>query len=345
MVDRNIKVDDFVKSEEAYKSTKLPKGEYPANGQGTSYRGSRPPRVGHGGRHQRTDNYNTNDRGPTISRMSFTAYTDRVIIAMLLPCPLMVGTPRKENLDKYCDYHKEKWHYTNDCYQLKRQLEMALESEKLNHLVKDVRQQGNNRGRQQGNNITNGKIINMVRVRGEDLKHKYQRNQEEDWMNTPITFSPISADDVSDSRWGNSQRTTDSDENRIQCNVRVKGYPYTYHPTLTECELEHYSGGAKAKGLRSEEKQSNNGRSGRMRQERHRELVACQLNGEFVANSEGMTKYLTKAKEHVAPFKRFSIDNIPRNQNQKANVLSKLASVSFNHLTKEVLVEVLNRKS
>ncbi|GJX78310.1 hypothetical protein Tco_0325121 [Tanacetum coccineum] len=34
-----------------------------------------------------------------------------------------------------------------------------------------------------------------------------------------------------------------------------------------------------------------------------------------------------------------------QNQNQKANVLSKLASVAFNHLTKEVLVEVLNTKS
>ncbi|GJZ98021.1 reverse transcriptase domain-containing protein [Tanacetum coccineum] len=31
-------------------------------------------------------------------------------------------------------------------------------------------------------------------------------------------------------------------------------------------------------------------------------LVACQLNHEFVANSEGMTKYLTKAKEHATLF-------------------------------------------
>ncbi|GJZ18591.1 hypothetical protein Tco_0554714, partial [Tanacetum coccineum] len=31
--------------------------------------------------------------------------------------------------------------------------------------------------------------------------------------------------------------------------------------------------------------------------------------------------------------------------NQKADVLSKLASVAFNHLTKEVLVEVLNERS
>ncbi|GJX68382.1 reverse transcriptase domain-containing protein [Tanacetum coccineum] len=39
------------------------------------------------------------------------------------------------------------------------------------------------------------------------------------------------------------------------------------------------------------------------------------------------------------------IENIPRNQNQKVDVLSKLALVAFNHVTKEVLVEVLNMKS
>nr|GEU67357.1 reverse transcriptase domain-containing protein [Tanacetum cinerariifolium] len=46
---------------------------------------------------------------------------------------------KKENQDRYCDYHGEKGHYTNECFQLKRHLEMALESGKLNHLIKDVR--------------------------------------------------------------------------------------------------------------------------------------------------------------------------------------------------------------
>ncbi|GJS26523.1 reverse transcriptase domain-containing protein [Tanacetum coccineum] len=74
-------------------------------------------------------------------------------------------------------------------------------------------------------------------------------------------------------------------------------------------------------------------------------LVAYQLKGEFVASSEGRAKYIAKAKELTASFRKFSIENVPRNQNQKADVLSKLASVAFNHLTKEVLVEVLNEKS
>ncbi|GJW98264.1 reverse transcriptase domain-containing protein [Tanacetum coccineum] len=55
-------------------------------------------------------------------------------------------------------------------------------------------------------------------------------------------------------------------------------------------------------------------------------LVACQMNGEFVASSEEMAKYLTKAKERTTLFKRFSIENIPRNQNQKTDVLSNMRS-------------------
>ncbi|GKE40151.1 reverse transcriptase domain-containing protein [Tanacetum coccineum] len=42
-------------------------------------------------------------------------------------------------------------------------------------------------------------------------------------------------------------------------------------------------------------------------------LVACQLNGEFVASSEGMAKYLAKAKDLSVLFKKFALENVPRN--------------------------------
>ncbi|GKC52883.1 reverse transcriptase domain-containing protein [Tanacetum coccineum] len=74
-------------------------------------------------------------------------------------------------------------------------------------------------------------------------------------------------------------------------------------------------------------------------------LVTSQINVDYVASNDRMVKYLAKAREHIACFKNFSIKNIPRNQNQKADVLSKLASFAFNHLTKEVLAEVLNERS
>nr|GEX80479.1 reverse transcriptase domain-containing protein [Tanacetum cinerariifolium] len=142
------KVDDFVKFEEAYKSTEFPKGEQPERGHGTTLKGGRPARLGHGNGHQKTDIYGRRDH-----------------YQLYVP-------PRAQNW-RYYDYHGEKGHYTNDCYHLKMQLEAALESGKLNHLVKDVRHRGNNRGRQPGNN-------------------------NEAWMNVPITFPSIIADDVSD---------------------------------------------------------------------------------------------------------------------------------------------------
>nr|GEW19863.1 hypothetical protein [Tanacetum cinerariifolium] len=74
-------------------------------------------------------------------------------------------------------------------------------------------------------------------------------------------------------------------------------------------------------------------------------LVASQINGNYIASCDNMVKYLAKAKEYIACFKSFSIKNILRNQNQKADVLSKLALVAFNHLTKKVLVEILNERS
>ncbi|GJS59715.1 hypothetical protein Tco_0654499 [Tanacetum coccineum] len=54
------------------------------------------------------------------------------------PQPL-IGTPEKQNLNKFCDYHGDRGHNTNDSYQLKKQIEEAVASGKLAHLVKDIR--------------------------------------------------------------------------------------------------------------------------------------------------------------------------------------------------------------
>nr|GEX99316.1 reverse transcriptase domain-containing protein [Tanacetum cinerariifolium] len=58
-----------------------------------------------------------------------------------------------------------------------------------------------------------------------------------------------------------------------------------------------------------------------------------------------MIKYLEIAKGLVSGFKTFSISQVPRSKNKKADALSKIASTSFAHLSKQVLVEVLETKS
>ncbi|GJU69452.1 reverse transcriptase domain-containing protein [Tanacetum coccineum] len=74
-------------------------------------------------------------------------------------------------------------------------------------------------------------------------------------------------------------------------------------------------------------------------------LVANQVLGTYVAKEENMIKYLEKAKSMVSGFANFSISQVPRSKKKKADALSKIASTSFAHLSKQVLVEVLKEKS
>nr|GEV45151.1 reverse transcriptase domain-containing protein [Tanacetum cinerariifolium] len=74
-------------------------------------------------------------------------------------------------------------------------------------------------------------------------------------------------------------------------------------------------------------------------------MVANQVNGTYVAKETDMIRYLEKVKVLTNSFKAFSIKQIPRSENKKADALSKIASTSFAHLSKQVLVEELKEKS
>nr|GFB85463.1 reverse transcriptase domain-containing protein [Tanacetum cinerariifolium] len=58
-----------------------------------------------------------------------------------------------------------------------------------------------------------------------------------------------------------------------------------------------------------------------------------------------MIKYPEKVKSLVNGFTNFSINQVPQSKNKKADALSKIASTSFAHLSKQVLVEILKEKS
>ncbi|GKE72554.1 reverse transcriptase domain-containing protein [Tanacetum coccineum] len=74
-------------------------------------------------------------------------------------------------------------------------------------------------------------------------------------------------------------------------------------------------------------------------------LVANHVNGSYIAKEPGMIQYLDKVKTLSSGFKKFSIKQVPISENKKANALSKIASTSFAHLTKQVMVEKLKEKS
>nr|GEZ07396.1 reverse transcriptase domain-containing protein [Tanacetum cinerariifolium] len=74
-------------------------------------------------------------------------------------------------------------------------------------------------------------------------------------------------------------------------------------------------------------------------------LVANKVNGTYVSKEVEMIRYLEKVRTLTNSFKVFSIRQIPRSENKKADALSKIASTSFAHLSKQVLVEELKEKS
>ncbi|GJX79936.1 reverse transcriptase domain-containing protein [Tanacetum coccineum] len=74
-------------------------------------------------------------------------------------------------------------------------------------------------------------------------------------------------------------------------------------------------------------------------------LVANEVNGTYVAKETDMVRYLEMVKTLTTSFKAFSIKQVPRSENKKADALSKIASTSFAYVSKQVLVEELKEKS
>ncbi|XP_035841372.1 uncharacterized protein Mb2253c-like [Helianthus annuus] len=75
------------------------------------------------------------------------------------------------------------------------------------------------------------------------------------------------------------------------------------------------------------------------------QLVVKQYQGEYEAKDNTMAQYMAKVKEMANVFETFKLEYIPRGRNRKSDALSKLASVAFDHLAREVKVEVLTSPS
>ncbi|GKD33624.1 reverse transcriptase domain-containing protein [Tanacetum coccineum] len=138
--------------------------------------------------HRRGEGRNMRTCAPYDRREGFTPLTKtpKEILAMdnvnFPPPPPMVGTLEKRNMNKFCDYHQDQGHNTNDCYHLKKKIEEVVSSGRLAHLVKDIRQ-GGQKGK--GPAKEKEKVINMVRSQGYQ-KRPYERVKH--WMDNAIAF-------------------------------------------------------------------------------------------------------------------------------------------------------------
>ncbi|GKB27862.1 hypothetical protein Tco_0867263 [Tanacetum coccineum] len=56
------------------------------------------------------------------------------------PPPPMTTPVEKRNARKFCEFHKEVGHTTDECMHLKRPIEEMLKAGKLSHLIKELKQ-------------------------------------------------------------------------------------------------------------------------------------------------------------------------------------------------------------
>nr|GEY43214.1 reverse transcriptase domain-containing protein [Tanacetum cinerariifolium] len=56
------------------------------------------------------------------------------------PPPSMVTPVEKRSSNKFCDFHNDKGHRTNECMQLKKQIEELVRAGKLSYLIKEIKQ-------------------------------------------------------------------------------------------------------------------------------------------------------------------------------------------------------------
>ncbi|GKD09222.1 hypothetical protein Tco_1188907, partial [Tanacetum coccineum] len=56
------------------------------------------------------------------------------------PPPPMVTPADKRSSNKFCEFHNDKGHSTNECMQLKKKIEELVKAGKLSHFIKEIRQ-------------------------------------------------------------------------------------------------------------------------------------------------------------------------------------------------------------
>nr|GEY09238.1 reverse transcriptase domain-containing protein [Tanacetum cinerariifolium] len=99
------------------------------------------------------------------------------------PPPPMVTPVEKRNSNKFCDFHNDKGHSTDECMQLKKQIEELVRAGKLSHLIKEIKH-----GRDQsktGKNKTTAKdkptAIYMIQSWQKTTRQKEERTRPDNF--------------------------------------------------------------------------------------------------------------------------------------------------------------------
>ncbi|GJW18279.1 hypothetical protein Tco_0025715 [Tanacetum coccineum] len=108
------------------------------------------------------------------------------------PPPPMVTPADKRSSNKFCEFHNDKGHSTDECMQLKKQIEELVKAGKLSHFIKEIRQDRDKQknGKKEAPTKEKAAAIYMIqpwhRVTRQKVTLSFAQVNE-------ITFPPLSA--------------------------------------------------------------------------------------------------------------------------------------------------------
>ncbi|GJT58037.1 hypothetical protein Tco_0993091 [Tanacetum coccineum] len=105
----------------------------------------------------------------------------------------MTTPVEKRNNNKFCEFHGEVGHNTDECMHLKRQIKELLKNEKLSHVIKELKQ---NSGKDQPKTNKKGETFNKDKALAILMVQPWQRvaRQRITQSFSPdpkISFSPL----------------------------------------------------------------------------------------------------------------------------------------------------------
>nr|GEY56774.1 reverse transcriptase domain-containing protein [Tanacetum cinerariifolium] len=107
------------------------------------------------------------------------------------PPPPMVTVVEKSSSNKFCDFHNDKGHSTDECMQLKKQIEELMRAGKLSHLIKEIKhgRDQSKAGKKETPTKDKKAAIYMIQSRQRMTRQKVTQSFE---CVREITFPPLS---------------------------------------------------------------------------------------------------------------------------------------------------------
>ncbi|GJR49959.1 hypothetical protein Tco_1400480 [Tanacetum coccineum] len=134
-------------------------------------------------------------------RFTLLTKTSKEIMALdkgkFKPPPPMTTPVEKRNASKFCEFHREVGHTTDECMHLKRQIEKMHKAGKLSHLIKELKQSNGKdqaKAAKKGETIKKDKLLAIIMVQPWRRVAK-QRITQTFSPESVISFMPLGEED------------------------------------------------------------------------------------------------------------------------------------------------------